>query len=139
MTQTNFGLDMSSADEIDETRTVTGVELVAQDAIWRLKTPRGMGILEEDAPNYGIDLLGMLGSVETEADAASLPGRIESTLTDDDRILSASVEVIRTVNGAAIEYDITIRCTTAEGPFALVGKANAEALELAVKLLPGVG
>lgn len=134
---TNFGLDLSSGDDVDETRTVTGVELVAQDALWRLKTPRGDGILEGDAPNYGIDLLGMIGSADTDADAASLPGRIQSALTDDDRIASATATVVRTVNGPATEYDITIRCETAEGPFELIGTADDTTLDLAVKLLPG--
>lgn len=134
---TNFGLDMSSAEDIDETRTVTGVELVAQDTFWRLQTPRGAGILEADAPNYGIDLLGLIGSADTEADAASLPGRIQAQLTDDDRILSATVDVIRIVDGPRVEYDITIICQTAEGPFELVGKCNDEQLNLAIKLLPG--
>jgi hypothetical protein len=134
---TNFGLDMSSAEDIDETRTVTGVELVAQDTFWRLQTPRGAGILEADAPNYGIDLLGIIGSVDTEADAASLPGRIQAQLTDDDRILTATVDVVRIVDGPRVEYDISIRCETAEGPFELVGKVDDEQLNLAIKLLPG--
>jgi len=133
----NFGLDMSSLEDIDETRTVTGVELVAQDTYWRLQTPRGMGILEADAPSYGIDLMGIIGSVDTEADAASLPGRIQSALTDDDRIASAEVTVKRTVQGAIAAYEITIHCETGEGPFELVGSVTADALDLVVKLLPG--
>lgn len=133
----NFGLDLSSLDDIDETRTVTGVELVAQDTYWRLQTPRGMGILEADAPTYGIDLLGMIGSVETEADAASISGRIQSALTDDDRIASAVVTVNRIVSGPAVEYQITIRCETGEGPFELVGSVVGDELDLIVKLLPG--
>jgi hypothetical protein len=134
---TNFGTDLASLEEVDETRTVTGVELVAQDIFWRLQTPRGEGILEGDAPNYGLDLVGILGSVETEADAASLPGRIQAEIADDERILTSTVEVNRSIAGAAIEYGINIRCETSEGPFELVGVATAEGLDLAVKLLPG--
>jgi hypothetical protein len=135
---TDFGLDLSSgADDVDETRTVTGVELIAQDAIWALKTPRGMGILEADAPDWGMDLLDALGSVETDSDVASLPGRIRNTLKDDERILTVDPTVTRTITGASVAYDIRIRCDTADGPFELVGTSDSSTLELAVKLLPG--
>lgn len=134
---TNFGEDLYSLEEVDETRTVTGPELVAQDIYWRLQTPRSQGIMEGDAPNYGIDLMEILGSAETEADAAALPGRIQTEIAEDERVLSSTVEVVRSVDGPATQYAITIRCQTAEGPFELVGKADSDGLDLAVKLLPG--
>lgn len=134
---TNFGLDLSSADDIDETRTVTGVELVGQDAMWRLQTPPNQGILEADAPDQGLDLLGLLGTIESESEAATLPARIRAELTKDDRIQSVEVAIARTEEGPAVGYDIDIRCETAEGPFKLVGKAGDGTLDLAVKLLPG--
>jgi len=135
---TEFGLDLSSLEDVDETRTVTGVELIAEDSIWRLKTPRGMGILEGDAPEYGFDLLEALGSAETEADAAAIPERIRSELTKDERIHTVNATIVRTVEGPATSYDITIRCETAEGgTFELVGPASDESLDLAVHLLPG--
>ncbi len=133
----DFGLDLSSLDDLDETRTVTGLELVAQDAVWRLKTPRAMGILEGDAPDYGLDLLEALGSAQTETDAASLPDRIAGELTKDPRILTATATVARTVDGPATAFDVRIRCTTAEGPFELVGLAGDAELDLTIKLLPG--
>jgi hypothetical protein len=132
-----FGLDLSSLDDVDETREVSGVELVAQDAVWRLKTPRAMGILEADAPDYGFDLLEALGSAETAADAASLPERIRGELTKDERILTVEATVTALVDGPVTSYDIAIHCETAEGPFDLVGTASDGALELAAKLLPG--
>jgi len=134
---TNFGLDLSSLDDVDETREVSGAELIAQDALWRLKTPRAMGILEGDAPDYGFDLLEAIGSAETDADAASLPDRIRGELIKDERILSVNATVIATVNGPSAVFDITIRCETADGPFELVGLATDASLDLAVKLLPG--
>lgn len=136
-TNVDFGLDLSSgADDIDETRTVTGLELVAQDAIWRLQTPRGMGILEADAPDYGFDLLEAIGSAETDSDVASLPDKIEGELTDDPRILTCDATVTRTVKGPTVEYDIKIHCETADGPFDLVGTSDGATLDLASKLLP---
>jgi hypothetical protein len=139
MTST-FGLDLSSLDDVDDTRTVTGVELVAEDAVWRLKTPLAMGILEGDAPDYGMDLLEAIGSAETEADAASLPERIRAALKDDERIHTVDATVTRTVEGPATAYDISIHCDTSEGPFELVGTADSTSLNLEIKLLPrGIG
>lgn len=135
---TDFGLDMwSGPDDIDDTRTASGLELVAQDAVWRLKTPRSMGILEGDAPDYGMDLLEALGSVETDSDVASLPGRIRNELKEDPRILTVETDITRTLVGAAVQYDIKISCTTADGPFDLVGTADSASLNLEVVLLPG--
>jgi hypothetical protein len=133
----NYGLDLSSLDDVDETREVTGLELVAQDALWRLKTPRNMGILEADAPDYGLDLLEAIGSAETKEDAASLPDRIRAELLKDERILSVTANVEVTVEGPSTAFDIQIRCETAGGPFELVGTVDDEDLDLAVKLLPG--
>lgn len=137
---TNYGLDMYSVDEIDETRTVTGVALVAQDSYWRLKTPPEQGILEEDAPGYGLDLEALIGAADTESDAAAIPDKIRAQLKQDPRIDTVDTTMARTVkSNGAVEYDITIRCETTElGPFDLVGKAGDAGLNLAVKLLPGV-
>ncbi len=134
-----FGIDLSSLDDVDDTREVTGVELVAQDCVWRLKTPRGMGILGADAPDYGLDLLEALGSVELDADAASLPERIRAELSKDDRLLEETIvaTVTRTVNGPAVAWDIRIRAETAEGPFELVGTSDGVDLNLGVRLLEG--
>jgi len=134
---TNFGTDLSSLDDLDETRVVSGLELVAQDAVWRLKTPRAMGILEGDAPDYGFDLLDAIGSAEVAGDTASLPERIRAELTKDERILSVTATVTRSTEGAVTTFDIVIRCETSEGPFELVGFAGDEELDLAVRLLPG--
>jgi hypothetical protein len=134
-----LGFDLYSLDEVDETRTVSGVALVAQDAYWRLKTPHAMGILQEDAPDYGFDLEGAIGAIDTPSEAAALPDRIRSELTSDERILSVDTEITRTGDGPAVTYDIAIHCETAEGPFDIIGTAGADGLELAIKLLPGGG
>ena len=133
----NFGYDLSSSDDVDETRTVTGVELVAEDALWRLQTPHEMGILVADAPDYGFDLLEAIGSAEVDGTFETIPDRIRSELMKDERILEVKATLVRTVVGPAAEYDIRIECETAEGPFALVGTAGNGLLNLAVSLLPG--
>jgi hypothetical protein len=134
---TLYGLDMYSLEEIDETRTVEGLELVAEDTYWRLQTPTGQGILAADAPTYGFDLLEAIGSAEVEGTFETLPDRVNTALADDERILTSTVTIDRTVDGPVTEYDIAIHCETAEGPFDLVGTAGDGVLDLAVKLLPG--
>lgn len=135
---TNFGTDLYSVDDLDETQEVSGLALIAQDALWRLQTPRAMGILAEDAPTYGMDILEAIGSVETESDVASLPSQLEAELRGDERIHTAAATVIRTLlDGGAARFDISIECTTAEGPFDLVGSVIDGTVNLAIKLLPG--
>lgn len=134
---TNYGRDLSSMNDVDPSRVVSGVELVAQDTLWRLRTPHAQGILEEEAPDYGFDLEGAIGTIESPADAAALPDKIKGELSDDERILSTEAVITRTVNGPAVEYDIAIHCVTADGPFDIVGKAGVDGFSIAAKLLPG--
>lgn len=137
---TDFGSDFSSAEDLDETRVASGVELVAQDAFWALQTPQNMGVMQDDAPHYGMDLLDEIGAVVTPAQEAALPDKIRNTLTNDPRIFTVNSTVTRIDSGGpAIEYDIAIHCETAEGPFDLVGTADAESVELKIKLLPEAG
>ena len=108
---TNFGTDLYSVDDVDPTRTVAGVELVAQDAYWRLKTPPAQGILEADAPDYGFDLEAAIGALDSDADAAALSDKIRSELTKDERILTVESTIVRTEQrNGAVDYDIGIRC-----------------------------
>lgn len=137
--EVDFGTDLSSDDDVDETREISGRELVAQDIKWRLQTPRSSGILEADAPAYGIDLLDLLGSVETDNDLASLPERITGEIEDDERISpgTTTVKVTRTIQGPAAAFDIKIHCETADGPFDLVGSVLNGEIKLSVELLQG--
>jgi len=136
---TNFGSDLYSVEDLDESRTVSGVACVAQDAYWALKTPPNQGVDEFDAPGRGMDLEAEIGSIDetSGSGAASLPGKIRSALKDDERILDVVTKVDRVVRGALVEYDIRIQCETAEGPFALVAKVGDEGFSLAVTILPG--
>lgn len=133
-----YGIDLSSADELDFTREVEGVELVAQDVLWRLSTPAGQGVLAFDAPEYGLDLSGMLGASLTDEAAASMPGRIRSELMKDERLLSVDVNIRTTRGAGTLAWDITIRCTTASGPFDLVFVLDADGVAKAsIKILAG--
>lgn len=136
-TETDFGEDFSSAEDLVETRVVSGVELVAQDAIWTLQTPQNMGILEDDAAAYGLDLEDAIGSAVTPDLEAALPDKIRNALKNDSRIQSVESTITRVdTSGPGVGWSIAIHCVTAEGPFDLIGTADAEGLDLAIKLLP---
>jgi hypothetical protein len=135
---TDFGLDLSSLYDVDDSRTVTGVALVAEDAFWRLRTAPSQGILEGDAPEYGYDLEGAIGAIDEPSQAAGIEQKIEGQLGDDPRISEVTATIVRVIaTTGAVSYDIQIHCDTADGPFDIVGTADASGLSLAVKLLPG--
>ena len=86
------------------------------------------GSPEED--NYGLDLLDLIGSADTDADQASLPGRIHAELTKDERIANVDVTVTKSTAGPASAFLITIEGDTADGPFTLVLLASEVTVEL---------
>lgn len=135
---TDFGTDVYSVEDLDETRVVSGLALVAQDALWILQTPQNSGVLQDDAPAYGLDLLEEIGSATTPSQMAALPDKIRNALKNDERIEKVESTVARSDDGGpAVGYSIQIRCDTAEGPFELVGQAADGKLDLAIKLLSG--
>jgi hypothetical protein len=125
-----FGLDVWSREDADPTLVAIDLDLVGQDLFWRLQTPRGSGILATDAPEYGMDLLDAIGSANTAADAAALPGRIRSEATKDERINDCVVTVVSSTLGPVTTWTITIVATTDAGPFTLVLSANDVTVEL---------
>lgn len=126
----DFGRDVSCTDSLKTGRFATGVRLVAEAAYRRLITPRGMLRGGEDEANYGFDLTEMCGTTSPESTAVSLPGRIRSELTKDERIATVDVEVLVVRTGPSASFDITISCTTAAGPFKLQLLASAVTVEL---------
>lgn len=126
----NYGRDTSCTNTLRTGRYATGARLVAEAAYRRLITPRGSLRGSEEEQNYGLDLMDLVGSVSTKADAASLPGRIRSELTKDERITSLDVEVLRIVDGPSVAYQITIDGKCDAGPFNLTLKASEVTVEL---------
>jgi len=116
---TDFGRDLSCTDSLRTGRYVTGARLVAEAAYRRLTTPRGMLRGGEEEATYGLDLSELVGSVASDADAATLAGRIEAELLKDDRIESVAVTVTATREGPSTTFVVAIRATTAAGPFDL--------------------
>lgn len=98
---------------------MTGARLVAEAAYRRLTTPRGMLRGGEEEAIYGIDLLDMIGAVASDAEAATLGGRVKAELLKDERIVDCDVVVTLTRIGPAVEYVITITAETDAGPFDL--------------------
>jgi len=110
-----LGTDLSCTDDLTETMAeVEGVVGVAQ-AIYRRLTTRAGGLLDED--DYGLSVRLFLHLPMTPAERASIPGQIRQEITKDPRIETVDV-VVALITGETM--NITINCTTAEGPFELV-------------------
>lgn len=124
------GRDVSCTDSRKTGRFVTGARLVAEAAYRRVTTPRGTLRGGEEEANYGIDLADLIGSNTTALSAAMLPGQIRAELAKDERIETTDVNVVTTVAGPAVSFNITISCTTAAGPFVLSLLASAVSVEL---------
>lgn len=126
----DLGRDVSCTDSILTGRFSTGAQLVAEAAYRRLTTPRGMLRGGEAEANYGLDLTELCGSTNVRSLQASLPGRIRSELTKDERIESVAVNVAVSQDGADTSFDITVECVTSAGPFTLQLLASDVTVEL---------
>lgn len=127
---TDFGRDISCTSSLRTAQFVSGPRLVAEALFRRLTTPRGMLRGGDEEANYGKDLTELIGSASTKADAASLEGQVRNEALKDERILSADVVVVRTVDGPATTFNITINATTKEGPFTLTLGVNEVTVQL---------
>lgn len=129
-TAVDFGQDTSCTTSLRTGQLVSGPRLVAEALYRRFTTPRGMLRGGEDEANYGLDLVGIIGSVSTKSDAAALEGRILSEAQKDERIQSVSVTVNATTSGPSTSFAIAISATTAAGPFTLQLAVSAVTVEL---------
>lgn len=125
-----FGRDTSCTTGLRAGRTVTGVRLVAEAAYRRITTPRGMLRGSDDEQSYGLDVTELIGQATSKAIVAALPGRIANELAKDERIETTDVDVVESSVGFERAYEITIRCTTGEGPFTLTLAASEVSVEL---------
>lgn len=133
---TDFGRELSCTTSIRTDRYVTGARLVAEAAYRRLTTPRGTLRGGDDEADYGLDLLDLVGSVATPAEAAALPDRIKAELRKDDRIDDVKVTVSATTEGPATTWEILLEAETGAGPFSLtlgVNDVSVEILNLAAE------
>lgn len=126
----DFGRDTSCTDSMKTGRFSSGARLVAEAAYRRLITPRGTLYGGEEEADYGLDLSELIGSGDPVNTAASLPGRIRSELTKDDRIDTVDVDVVPDTNAAETTFNITIEAQTAAGPFELTLLATEVTVQL---------
>lgn len=129
---TNYGKDISCTDGLRTGRYASGVRLVGESYYRRLTTPRGMlrgGEAEED---FGFDLTAKIGSVQTKADIAALPGQIANELMKDERSLAIDVSILeeKTDDGVGLKLTFTVEADTTEGPFELQIAVTSVSAEL---------
>jgi hypothetical protein len=127
---TDYGVDTYCADSLKTGRLARGVELVAQNAMHRLITPRGMLRGGDEEADYGFDISGKLGSTTTPDEVAALPAQIRAELKKDQRIDEVITTVREVTTGPAVSLELTIECYTGEGPFTLV--ANVAGVTIAM-------
>lgn len=115
----DYGTDTSCMASLRTGRLVSGARLVAEAAYRRLTTPRGTLRGGEEEANYGLDLTACIGSAQTAADRAAMPGRIAMELSKDERVIETRATVTESTDGPATSWDVLIECGTTAGPFAL--------------------
>lgn len=112
----NYGTDIRCFQDADPFwSTVTGVDLVRQDAFHRITTD---DVLGPDGVAWGRDVRKLLG-----APARDLPAQqavFQEVLLRDPRIQSATVTLTATSRGGVADVQFVAECTTALGPFELV-------------------
>lgn len=100
-----YGTDIDWGDDMSATcRMVAGIRLLAQRAMHRLSTPRGMCL---DSPDDGLDLAEFLSKGLTPTELASIPGEVENELRKDEAFLDASVTPTRFDDGLHLAITIT--------------------------------
>lgn len=125
-----LGKDVSCTDSLRTGRYASGARVVAEAIYRRLITPRGMLRGGEEEANYGLDLAGLIGSATSAASEAAVPGQVRAEILKDERIESAEVTLLKTEQGPATIYQLTVEATTSEGPFTLTLAASAVTVEL---------
>lgn len=127
---TDFGRDISCTDSLRTGRYVTGTRLVGEAIFRRLTTPRGTLRGGEAEANYGLDLVGILGTRTSPDFIATLPDRIRNEVTKDERVDDVDVEIVETGNAVVSALEITLRVQTSSAPFSLVLGVSSVTAEL---------
>lgn len=127
---TDYGRDTSctASAGLRSGRSSTGARLVAEALERRLSTTRGTLRGGPDEQNYGINLSEEIGA-STSPEA--LKAKIAAECRKDERVEQVDVVVLRTSEGPAVTYTITVGGYAAAGPFTLrlsVSEVSAELL-----------
>lgn len=98
----DYGTDIGGTSDLDFT-LVTGRAVVIQAVARRLLTPRGSLFY---APDYGIDLSGLLNARFNSALLARWKSEIERQAEQDDRVASCTATL--TVNGQQLKISVAL-------------------------------
>lgn len=121
----DYGVDMWCADSLNTTRLCRGITTVAQACYHRLITTRGTLRGGDSEANFGLDLLGKLGQLQSKSDDAMLSSMIRSELIKDERVLDATAAVTSSkASNGAITWQIVITITLDDAVFDLVLAVN---------------
>lgn len=105
----SYGVAVWALDDMHPGRVARGAMVVLQSLYRRLITPRGMLLGGPDEENFGIDLEGMIGSMQTTDAIAQLPGVIQNEFAKDERVAGTAVTIVpRVASDKGVELVITI-------------------------------
>jgi hypothetical protein len=90
----SYGTDIFCYDRLMTGRLASRAEVVAQAVFRRLTTARGTLRDGDEGLVYGLDLLGFVGTVGTDAAIAALPDAIRAECLKDDRVDACDVSVL---------------------------------------------
>jgi len=90
---TGYGQDTWCLAALQPGRMVSGRTLVAQALYRRWTTPRGTLRGGDEESVYGVDVVGVVGSLALPAALASLPGMMRAEALKDDRVLDVRATV----------------------------------------------
>jgi hypothetical protein len=128
---------MQMFDDLDASATLaTGLVPLIQDVYHLIITERGT--LAND-PEFGFGLTDIILSQYGPDELPAIADQIETTLSEDDRIKTASVSLIVTANEVGLDVNAVANTTPPSG-FRLVGplaNLRAEIIADAARLLDG--
>jgi len=128
----DYGRDTYCIDELKPGRWATGVQLLAQRCYHRLITPaRLLGAIGgEDEADFGMDLAGEVGATAPSDRASMLPVKVRNELIKDPTVDTVDVSAVRNTAGGVETWMLTIKVTSAAGPFELLVSASEVTVEL---------
>lgn len=126
-----FGSDLSCVTDLtSDCAEVSGITGWLQSLARRLQ-----GQLFYD-PNYGYDLVDLLDDEVNVQDLSAVGADIDSEFLKDERTLSSSTTVIKTVSNGAVSLKTTSRVFSAAGPFTLTLSVDNVTVQI-LSIVPG--
>lgn len=114
MANPELGIDLDWDDDMDPLgRLSEGLGQLVPDLMWRLKTPRG-GLLDDD--DYGFGIESLLHRGMTQREVVTLPQQIAAELKKDLRVITVSV----TIKQDGDVWRVSVTGTSTLGPFEFV-------------------